>query len=75
MDEATKERFKWKFYRLAVLANLAILFVAIGFIALFKAPEDYSLPLAAGLFIMAGLLIVYFRGQYKVTKSWLDENQ
>jgi len=75
MDEATRERFKWRFYRLAVLLNLVILLVAIGFVALFKAPEGYAVPLAVALFLSAGLLTVYFKGQYRVTKSWLDENQ
>ena len=74
MDEATRERFKWRFYRLAVLLNLVILLVAIGFIALFKAPEGYAIPLAAALFLAAGLMTVYFKGQYRITKSWLDEN-
>lgn len=75
MDEATRERFKWRFYRLAVLLNLVILLVAIGFIALFKAPEGYAVPLAAAFFLFAGILVVYFRGQYRLTKSWLEENQ
>jgi 4-amino-4-deoxy-L-arabinose transferase-like glycosyltransferase len=75
MDEATRERFKWRFYRLAVLLNLVILLVAIGFIALFKAPEGYAVPLAAALFLLAGILVVYFRGQYRLTRSWLEENQ
>lgn len=73
MDEATRERFKWKFYRLAVLLNGIILCIAIGFIALFKAPAGYAVPLAAALFIVAGLIAIYFRGQYKATKAWLDE--
>jgi hypothetical protein len=75
MDEATRERFKWRFYRLAVILNLVILLVAIGFIALFKAPEGYAIPLAAALFLTAGLLTLYFKGQYRLTKSWLDESQ
>ena len=75
MDEATRERFKWRFYRLAVLLNLVILLVAIGFVALFKAPEGYAIPLEAALFLLAGILVVYFRGQYRLTKSWLEENQ
>lgn len=64
-----------RFYRLAVLLNLVILLVAIGFVALFKAPEGYAIPLAAALFLLAGILVVYFRGQYRLTKSWLEENQ
>ncbi|HUU76276.1 MAG TPA: hypothetical protein VMW63_09325 [Methanoregulaceae archaeon] len=75
MDEATRERFKWKFYRLAVLLNAIILCIAIGIIVLFIAPEGYALPLAAALFIIAGLIAIYFSGQYKVTKAWLDEDK
>ncbi len=30
MDLATKEKFKWKFYRLAVLLNIIILLVGVN---------------------------------------------
>lgn len=42
MDLATKEKFKWKFYRLAALLNIIILLVGIGILSLFWMPE--SLP-------------------------------
>ena len=72
MDLATKEKFKWKFYRLAVLLNIIILLVAIGILALFWSPETYRLPVV----LLIGLLVVgltwYFWGQYRKTRDWLD---
>lgn len=53
MDLATKEKFKWKFYRLAVLLNIIILLVAIGILALFWSPETYRLPVV----LLIGLLV------------------
>jgi membrane protein implicated in regulation of membrane protease activity len=73
MDPATKERFKWKFYRLAVLLNLIILLVAIGVIAFFKAPPDYRIPAFAILVLVAAILGIYFQRRYQQTKTWLEE--
>jgi hypothetical protein len=74
MDDATRQRFKWKFYRLVVLLNIIILLIAVGVIALFKAPAGYQIPVAVGLFACAGAISLYFRRNYHVTKAWLDEN-
>jgi hypothetical protein len=71
MDQATKEQFKWKFYRLVVILNLIVLIVAIGFVALFKAPEDYRIP-AFFISILAALLTAWhFQRQYRETRAWL----
>jgi amino acid transporter len=75
MDTATKEQFKWKFYRLAMLLNLIVLLIAAGVIAFFIAPEDYKIPAFLILFIMAFMAGIYFRGKYRETKEWLDEQQ
>ena len=74
MEEAARQRFKWKFYRLAVLLNVIVLMIAVGIIALFKAPAGYQLPVAVVLFACAGGIALYFRRDYLVTKAWLDEN-
>jgi hypothetical protein len=74
MDEPTKERFKWKFYKLAVVLNLIVLLIAVGFIALFKAPQGFAIPLALIFFILAAISGYYFRKGYRATKAWLDEN-
>ncbi len=74
MDEPTKERFKWKFYKLAVVLNLIVILIAVGFIALFKAPQGFAIPLALIFFILAAISGYYFRNGYRATKTWLDEN-
>lgn len=72
MDLATKEKFKWKFYRLAVLLNIIILLVGIGILSLFWMPEKYLIPVV----LLIGLLVIgltwYFWGQYRKTREWLD---
>lgn len=75
MDPATKERFKWKFYRLAVLLNIIILLVAIGVIAFFRAPPDYRVPLSIILVLAAATLGIYFWRKYQETKTWLREQE
>lgn len=74
MDEPTKERFKWKFYKLAVILNIIVILVAVGFVALFKAPQGFAIPLALIFFVLAVILGYYFRKGYHTTKAWLDEN-
>jgi len=54
MDLATKEKFKWKFYRLAVLLNIIILLVGIGILSLFWMPEKYLIPIV----LLIGLLAI-----------------
>ena len=73
MDPATKERFKWKFYRLAVLLNIIIILVAIGVIAFFRAPSDYRMPLFVISLLAAVVLGIYFWKRYRETKVWLKE--
>lgn len=72
MDEATKEQFKWKFYKLTLVLNVIFMLVALGVIALFKAPFDLNIQFSLGLFIAAGALSVLFMRMYRVEKAWLD---
>jgi uncharacterized Tic20 family protein len=73
MDPATKESFRWKFYRLQIMINVVVLLVAAAFIALFLAPEEYRIPAFAGFILVSLILALYIRNQYKVTKAWLEE--
>jgi uncharacterized membrane protein HdeD (DUF308 family) len=70
MDDATKERFKWKFYRLALLLNVVILGYALAVIALFMG-RSYALPLFALLVVVASVLAFIFMKQYRREKAWL----
>lgn len=75
MDTATKEQFKWKFYRLAMLLNLVVLLIAAGAIALFIAPADYRVPSFLILLTAAIISGIYFRSKYRETREWLEEQQ
>ncbi|HTY14739.1 MAG TPA: hypothetical protein VMC42_03440 [Methanoregulaceae archaeon] len=75
MDEKTKERFKWKFYSLAIHLNLIILLAAIAVIGFFLAPHPYNTVMAVILVIIVIGLSLYFRQRYYATKKWLDEQE
>ena len=75
MDQATKEQFKWKFYRLVVMLNVIILLVAIGIIALFKAPGAYHIPVSFLLLLSAAGFTIYFWSQYRSTHEWLQKQE
>ncbi len=70
MDDATKERFKWKFYKLALLLNVVILCFALAVIALFMG-RAYALPLFGLLVVVASVLAFVFMQQYRREKAWL----
>ena len=73
MDPATKESFRWKFYRLQIMINIVIFLVAAAFIALFLAAEEYRIPAFIILLLAAIILALYTRNKYRVTKAWLEE--
>jgi hypothetical protein len=75
MDLATKEQFKWKFYRLVVMLNLIILLVAIGIIALFLAPVAFRIPVFLFLILSAAMFTIYFWYQYRRTQEWLHKQE
>jgi hypothetical protein len=75
MDEKTKERFKWKFYSLAIHLNVIILLAAIAVIGYFLAPHPYNLVISVVLVIIVIGLSLYFRHRYFATKKWLDEQE
>lgn len=70
MDDATKERFKWKFYKLTVLLNVVILGYALAVIALFMG-KGYALPLFGLLIVASSVLAIVFMRQYRREKAWL----
>lgn len=70
MDDATRERFKWKFYKLTVLPNGVILAYALAVIALFMG-RGFALPLF-GLFLVSAFALTFiFMRQYRREKAWL----
>jgi heme/copper-type cytochrome/quinol oxidase subunit 4 len=75
MDLATKEQFKWKFYRLVVILNIILVTVAIAVVALFLAPEGYRIPLFILLVLSAVVFTVYFWFQYRKTREWLHNQE
>lgn len=70
MDDATKERFKWKFYKLTLLLNVVILFYALAVIALFMG-RGYALPLFGLFLVAASVLAFVFMKLYRKDKAWL----
>ena len=75
MDLATKEQFKWKFYRLVLMLNVIILLIAMGIIALFKAPGAYRIPVFLLLVLSAIGFTIYFWAQYRSTQAWLQKQE
>jgi len=76
MDAETKDRFRWKFYRLAVELNIIILLVAVSVLILFILPErlvSYRLYMIAVMLLAAVLLSADFRKHYRETKAWLHQ--
>jgi FtsH-binding integral membrane protein len=73
MDPATKEQFRWKFYRLQIMINIVVLLLAAGLIALFLAPENLRIPVFIILILAALILAFYIGKRYRETKAWLEE--
>jgi L-asparagine transporter-like permease len=74
MDVPNKEKFKMKFYFLAVQLNAIILIFAVGVILLFIGPEQYRIPIFIITLLITLVLSFYFVKKYKETKAWLDEH-
>lgn len=74
MDEATKERFKLKFYYLAVMINLIILFIVGAVIVYLKGPPDLNEVFALMMAAVAIVMTFLFVKRYRATKAWLDEH-
>ena len=74
MDVSNKEKFKMKFYFLAVQLNAIILIFAVGVILLFIGPVQYRIPIFIITLFITLVLCFYFIKKYKDTKAWLDEH-
>jgi len=74
MDESKKEKFKMKFYFLAVQLNAIILIFAVGIMLLFISPVEYRIPIFVITILITFVLSFYFIKKYKETKAWLDEH-
>ena len=73
MEDDSKTRFKWKFYRLTIELNIIILLVAVSIIVFFIVHSPYSVPIIMGMLILALILSLDFFKKYKETKKWLDK--
>jgi uncharacterized membrane protein YqjE len=74
MDETTKFQLKKKFYWLAILLNIIILLVALSVLAFFLVPAPYRIPAIIAMPLLALLLAIRFRRNYRATKAWLEEH-
>jgi cell division protein FtsW (lipid II flippase) len=74
MDVSSKEKFKMKFYFLAVQLNAIFLIFAVGVILLFIGPVQYRIPIFIITLLITLVLSLYFIKKYKDTKAWLDEH-
>ncbi len=74
MDEAVKERFKWKFFGLVALLNLIVLLLAGAVIAYLLVPPLFGAWIAILLIVISVLLIIPFIRMYRRTQVWLDEH-
>lgn len=74
MDEKAKNEFRWKFYRLTVELNIIILLVALSIPVFIIIQSAFTLPLVAGMLVLAFVLFLDFVKKYRETKAWLDDN-
>jgi len=74
MDEDTKTKFKWKFYRLTIQLNLIILLAAISIIVFFIFHSQYTIPFITGILILIIIISWDFFNRYRKTKVWLEEH-
>jgi len=75
MEEDSKTRFKWKFYRLTIELNIIVLLLAVSIIVFFIVHSPYSIPIIIGMLILALILSLDFFKKYKETKKWLDKQE
>ena len=74
MDVPSQEKFKMKFYFLAIQLNAIILIFAVSVILLFIGPVQYRIPIFIITLLITLVLSFYFVKKYKETKAWLDEH-
>lgn len=71
MDNATEQRVRMKFIKLAVILNIVIFLLALSAIAFCGVIPFYSLPI--GIVCLAGAIVIglYLRIVYRRDKEWL----
>ena len=74
MDESDQLEWKGKFYKLAILLNAIILLAALSILALLLVPDPYRLPGSIAALLLAILLAIRFRRDYRLAKAWLEEH-
>jgi hypothetical protein len=74
MDEDTKTKFKWKFYRLTIQLNLIILLAATSIIVFFIFHSQYTIPFITGILILTIIISWDFFNRYRKTTAWLEEH-
>jgi uncharacterized membrane protein YqjE len=74
MDESDQLEWKGKFYKLAILLNAVIFLAALSILALLLVPDPYRLPASIAALLLALLLAIRFRRDYRLTKAWLEEH-
>ncbi|WP_067047009.1 hypothetical protein [Methanofollis ethanolicus] len=72
MEDADKQVFKWRFWKLTIVLNIIIILVALAIGLFFKLPPPTGPAVAAVLILVDLPLIWYFRKDYYRTKAWLD---
>ncbi|MDD4254686.1 MAG: hypothetical protein PHP59_04845 [Methanofollis sp.] len=72
MEDADKQVFKWRFWKLTIVLNIIIILVALAIGLFFKLPPPIGPAVAAVLILVDLPLIWYFRKDYYRTKAWLD---
>lgn len=72
MEDADKQLFKWKFWKLTIVLNIIIILIALAVGLFFKLPQPLGPAIAAVLILVDLPLIWYFRKDYYRTKAWLD---
>jgi uncharacterized membrane protein YqjE len=74
MDESDQLEWKGKFYKLAILLNAVIFLAALSILALLLVPDPYRLPASIAALLLALLLAIRFKRNYRLAKAWLEEH-
>jgi len=73
MEEATRQAYRLRFYKLAGMLNVIVLLAALAAVLPFTSFPWAGPALSAGLALVAIGLAVLFRRRYLETKAWLHE--
>jgi len=71
MEEATRQAYRFRFYKLAGMLNVIVLLVALAVVLPFTSFPWAGPGLSVGLALVATGLAVLFRRRYLETRAWL----